>query len=1334
MPTLTKLRSLFLPVIIGLFVVLAAGWYNLVLLPSEHKYLDDRNFRLLSTLGEEISTSINTFDKMLDNASDSGVTGIKNDTDGDNDADLKLYLKQVAPRLESLDSEDREVLGKDYGDPPNIAVRADEGTHFLYFAFRRKRDGGPLTKYAVRTDLDKLIRGLLPPANRNPYDVVLVAQRDGTVIFQSSSPGLAVTKIDAFEDESSAARTSKPESAAAKTDKPEPADEKVPPPSRRFSSNKFSEISLAGTPYRLYSQPLQLSFPLNHPERKATEGEAATRPAEKWVVCGLVRAETFRSESESISYTYFLWFSAAILLALLAPPFLKLFSSAPAERLRTREVAIAAVFACIAAATVTFMLLDVYHWRKDFDENAKAQMRLLAKAIDGNFGAEQKAAFEQLDEFAKEEELAVALHEAQVPSKELPRLKEDKGVCEPESACRMQILVSDDSAQSPSSYPYLQFAGWSDSNGDQRVKWTTRGRTTPFINLGDGSISYYPAVKRAMEDPGGSDLAPTRGIGSEYSPNTGENITVFWQLMTADGEPVTGKMDAEARKKAFCASLVTRPISVAGPVLPADFQFAIVNASGLVIFHSDASRNLRENFFAETDQDPEIRSRVLMRAEGALAANYLGHGHRFYIRPMGGNPDELWSVIVFRDLRIEQTMNLEVLSLATILFLLYALVMALATGLTLWLQKGRGAGRWLWPDSRKAATYGQLAIINCFAILLLLLLSEIPMKLGLLFCAVGIPAGVLVWNLVALKREADHSSSVEAAEKTAASPWQLRDAGTCATLLAVVAVLPCLSFFKIAWDFEHKLFLERSQIRLIDDVNARRQMVRSSYQGVQMKGYEEQLLAEPESQGSLKFLYQDSAPGTEIQAVGEYKEQKLVHCGLGEAGGPELCMELFLGTFSPLYNQFAADGRYLAEASSDIWRWSSSSSEGKEYLKLERREGEHEASSVKSELTRLTIPWGSWQWWLGSMAFLAALFWLTRFGLGRVFLLDLEIDEPTGANEPPAPNELVGAKNPVVPFGPARGNSAAAPFDPASLIAKLSKNLVVIGRSSSPTIVALLERNDVQAYDLSQPLSVTLRRVASQGGGSSDVNVPSDPVEDIVRNGRPVVFYNFECGLEGREHSQHKLATLERVLSKLPQSVVLASSVDPVANSSEAEREQWRTMLGSFVRIDLNSSPTQRSQETVEQYQHRISAEAYYRWLLSGRPKAQKLALVHLAQEKVINPNSRGVVRELMKEGLVVRRWGMLTVKDHHFSNFLKNAIPRKSIKHWEKQGAGIHAGTLRTSLLLVGAGVAGFLLYTQGAIFNTWITYMTGFAAAVPAVMKLFQLFRSGGGEAPVH
>jgi hypothetical protein len=225
-----------------------------------------------------------------------------------------------------------------------------------------------------------------------------------------------------------------------------------------------------------------------------------------------------------------------------------------------------------------------------------------------------------------------------------------------------------------------------------------------------------------------------------------------------------------------------------------------------------------------------------------------------------------------------------------------------------------------------------------------------------------------------------------------------------------------------------------------------------------------------------------------------------------------------------------------------------------------------------------------------------------------------------------------------------------------------------------------------------------------------------------------VVFYNFESGLEGREHSQDRLATLDRVLSELPQTVVIASMVDPVVNSSEQEREQWQAMLRTFIRIDLNSSPARRANETVDQFESRVSADAYYHWLLALRSRAQQLALVQLAQEGVANPNSRCVIRELMKEGLVVRQRGLVSIADQRFLHFLKSAIPCKRIRQWEKQGAGIHAGTLRASFVVAAVGIGCFLLYTQGAIFNNSLAYMTGLAAAVPAVIKLLDVFRRGG------
>jgi hypothetical protein len=155
----------------------------------------------------------------------------------------------------------------------------------------------------------------------------------------------------------------------------------------------------------------------------------------------------------------------------------------------------------------------------------------------------------------------------------------------------------------------------------------------------------------------------------------------------------------------------------------------------------------------------------------------------------------------------------------------------------------------------------------------------------------------------------------------------------------------------------------------------------------------------------------------------------------------------------------------------------------------------------------------------------------------------------------------------------------------------------------------------------------------------------------------------------------------------------------------------------------------QRVDETLEQFESRISAEAYQRWLFPRRPRPQKLVLVHLAQERLVSPNSGGIVRELMTEGIVLRRWGLVTIKDSRFAEFVKCAVPPDTVKHWEGRGAGTRSASLRTSLLVVGVAVGGFLIYTQGEIFNTWVTYATGLAAAVPAFIRVFAVLRGKSG-----
>lgn len=74
MSSLIRLRSLFLPVSISVILLIALGLYSFIWIPSQQRYLDDRNFRVLKTLSGQIKANIDNFDAMMDNAAESGIT------------------------------------------------------------------------------------------------------------------------------------------------------------------------------------------------------------------------------------------------------------------------------------------------------------------------------------------------------------------------------------------------------------------------------------------------------------------------------------------------------------------------------------------------------------------------------------------------------------------------------------------------------------------------------------------------------------------------------------------------------------------------------------------------------------------------------------------------------------------------------------------------------------------------------------------------------------------------------------------------------------------------------------------------------------------------------------------------------------------------------------------------------------------------------------------------------------------------------------------------------------------------------------------------------------
>src|SRR5215469_13975590 len=255
MSLLVRLRALLIPGCIAFTLLVAVLAYNLFLLPAQRRYFDDCNLRILKTLADQIRLSINAYDKMMDNAESSGVTSTT----------LPAYLASVAPLLEKAEEdESAAVVGDDYGDPPKMAVAADEGTHFLYLAFRHGRS----TRYTIRTDFEKLVDRLSPPAFRCPFDAILIAQGDGTVIYQRSASGIVMSRINSLENAFEDGKQKKPDSQIALDG--------------LMQLSLLENVRIAGTPYRFYSQPLQLPFAQADPQHKTAAAAPGGLASKSW--------------------------------------------------------------------------------------------------------------------------------------------------------------------------------------------------------------------------------------------------------------------------------------------------------------------------------------------------------------------------------------------------------------------------------------------------------------------------------------------------------------------------------------------------------------------------------------------------------------------------------------------------------------------------------------------------------------------------------------------------------------------------------------------------------------------------------------------------------------------------------------------------------------------------------------------------------------------------------------------------------------------------------------------------------------------------------------------
>ena len=138
------------------------------------------------------------------------------------------------------------------------------------------------------------------------------------------------------------------------------------------------------------------------------------------------------------------------------------------------------------------------------------------------------------------------------------------------------------------------------------------------------------------------------------------------------------QQSANAEPKLIIAG--TRLGSLVDRVMPNNFGFAVIDEDGNVLFHSDDSLSLIENFFTETNRNPELlvaAEHNQIRSPTLMQLDYKGSPHTVLIGAMTATGTEAatvnsipWRLAVFFNPEALQTNNMILVFLAVFLFLL----------------------------------------------------------------------------------------------------------------------------------------------------------------------------------------------------------------------------------------------------------------------------------------------------------------------------------------------------------------------------------------------------------------------------------------------------------------------------------------------------------------------------------------------------------------------------------------------------------------------------------------------------------------------------------------
>jgi hypothetical protein len=1329
-------------------------------------YFNDRNFRQLNNFSRQIADRIDSLRPVIITLGYKVLkeTGQKDDTNDDVDyaseksnQTLQGYLnllRNEGTNLTQPAAVERGVSGSGKYDGPQLTLQVvNEGDKSLlrYEYFGKPevdlygadpfldvdRVKAATLRFYTSTDFKQFIETIVGTAvdagnantsNGRQFDDLLIARADtGKVLFEQTHGDLSLTSLE----------------SVALADTPDKAfDFKA-----RSKTSEAVDVTIAGTRYKLYAQPISIAL-----QTKGSENAESL-----WVICGLVEASRFRYQTWAVSYIILIVCAFIAGLLLLSWPFLKLIFIGPKDRVRMVEVYILAAAIIITGSLLTFFILfGVSYWQ--LENELDNQLSALSDNFQTNFDTELSSALTELDKLDCQHYVTGLMpytckdgHCSDSVFQNLDgKCKEWSAgilnkVCQGDTCRPVKQVTSEetDADEDPFAertrilssicprgkcdsdpYPYFKTAFWLDILGRQRAKWTVSMQTTPLVSV--RNRDYF----RKLREGSYYDVRKTK---FQIEPINSMNTGGFSVVISRDARRLPQGI-RHSSSDPLVVALETNLMSLMTPAVLGGFDYRVIDGNGNVVFPQ-----AKENFFAECANDHHLRSAASGHLNDFVDVSYLGEDARVYISPLRGFPD--WSLVVLRDKEPVRSSYLEVVALSSSLFLVYLLPFLVILVLMFLISLFTGKRlAWICPASYYSPVYLQLIPIY---IVLTLIGYELSNRLSdraslILLSLLSVVS--LLFMLVQLKFRIMLKPSVRLA-RYLEGRWTFADHRLlyplCLVgLVFVIAVLPSLAFFRLVHNEQMDLFIRYGQTTLVNSLNERESRLRSTYRFPTLRTKTDLTTFIDDRLGKDLDRYYKFFFGTQINDT-----------TTTQPVAPDNTRENLIQRLSkllPFASQSSIVRHGLMASHSADNRWLSYvDANGKMAFSAPAgTTGGEKFYNIASDTRHFRL--NAWALLIFLGLIIPALFLLIRFVVNRVFLVD--------AVKPVRPRAISIFANDGKLF-----MVLGSPFTRRDSLLK-TENFKVVRLKSSDGSDSILEKLDAETlknegriaiddfeYQIDQPqanlkkLSL-LERLVSQPGALAIISTaePSD--------------YSFD-GVEGTSGSGSGNARWANVMSKLNvhyeedngDPAAFNAELDQIRSANEDEKagittdEEKVDLLFELLErecapraclqdigISIARRPDFKVSNLNEVFEEiLLQSGTYYNSLWNSCSPGEKLTLAHLASDSFLSANDPDITR-LVRRGLIIRDPDVRLMNESFRVFVLAKSRTDKDVEITEGQARKTSSWQyLKVVLSAIVIVIMVFLFATQRDLYNSTLIFLTSIVAGVPAIFNFFSLFQ---------